>query len=226
MMFLILKIEVHFVLGVEVELLARGVIASQHLYSVYELDRGYLGDLRNVSFKYFQLVSVVLSDILHDEFQHSRFHRHNVVHTVDIAHLEIKSDVLVDVARGSVLFSSVNRCYLVNAVEYAYAGLLVELRRLVEERVFLEVVKTEDVRAALCALRNYLRRVYLGEIILLHEDVHTVHKTLLKLEYSALVRISQRSNAVIELGVDSAVESALRDLERHFALGGADKANV
>ena len=70
--------------------------ASQQLDSVSKLYRRNFLYLRNVSLKYSQLVLIVLLDILENGLEHCDLHFHNVIHTVDIAHFKVKTDILVD----------------------------------------------------------------------------------------------------------------------------------
>ena len=73
----------------------------------------------------------MLFQIFHHITQAGSFHCHYIVHTVDIAHFKVQTDVLVDMTGSCVLFCTIYRSNLKNTVEECHSSLLIELRRLV-----------------------------------------------------------------------------------------------
>ena len=100
-----------------------------------------------------------------------------------------------------MLFCSVHGGYLKNTVEECHSSLLVELGRLVEECFIVEIVKAEDVGAALCTLCHDLGSVYLSELIVQHKLSESTYHALLELEDRTLGRVSQSHAPVVKVDI-------------------------
>ena len=91
-------------------------------------------------------------------------------------------------------------------VKHAHHHLLVELRALLQHSRTVEILQTEQVCAALCALGTDLRCVDLGEALAVKELPETSHHALLDAESRPLPHISKRDGPHVQLGLQGSVE--------------------
>ena len=120
----------HFIFRFQVKLVLRAFI-SKNFLSLQQGDTRNFLNHRNISFQKFQFIRIMLFQIFHHITQAGSFHCHYIVHTVDIAHLKVQTDVLVDMTGSCVLFCTIYRSNLKNTIEECHSSLLIELRRLV-----------------------------------------------------------------------------------------------
>ena len=174
----------------QIQLVLRALVSEDFL-CLQQCYTWNLLDNRHICLKQIQFISIVLFEIFHNITQHSSFHRHNIVHAVNIAHFKVKANILVDVTRGRMLFGTIYRCNFENTIEKCNCSLLIELRRLVQECRLIEIFQMEDIRTALSALCNDFRRMDFRKAFLQHKFTESAYNALLHLKDSTLIYVTK-----------------------------------
>ena len=216
--------EQHFFVRVEVVTVLGlvAVLLFHDLLGLVEADGRDLLDLRDLHVQHGDLFRAVLLDVVHHILQHAGLHLHDVVHRVDIRHLEVEADIFVQMARGVVALGAVNRADLKHAAERAREVLLVELRGLRKVGRIAEVVQLEQVRAALCARDNDLGRVDVGKALRLHIFRKAVRNRALNAEYRLLARMAQGDRAQRQVDVERQAHILLAERHGELLVGAAE----
>ena len=183
------------------------------------LGEGYGRDLvdhRQLGAQHVELFLAVFLHIGDDILEHAGLHLHDVVHRVDVGHLKVKADVLVQVARSVVALGAVYVADLKNAAKDASGVLLIELGGLGQIGLLAEVVELKDVCTALGAGRDDLGRMDVGEALAEHILGKAVGNRALDAEDGLLARMAQGDRAQRQLGVQRHAQVFLAERDRNL----------
>ena len=187
-----------------------------------EADGRDLADLGDLGVQHGDLLRAVLLDVLHHGFEHADLHLHDVVHRIDVGHLEVQADIFIQVARGVVALGAVNRADLKHAAKCARQVLLVELRGLREVGRVAEVVQLEQVRAAFRACDNDFRGMDVGKALRLHIFRKAVRDRALDAEDRLLARVAQGDRAQRQINVERQSHILLAERHGKLLIGAAE----
>src|SRR5699024_275073 len=104
--------------------------------------------------KYSDLVRILFFKEFHRILEISGLHRHHILEPVDISHLKIKARIFVQMALCIMFLRTEYRGCLEYSVKYPDHHLFVELGALLQDRRPMEIIQTEQVRAALRTLSS------------------------------------------------------------------------
>ena len=158
-------------------------------------------DDRQLDIQQVKLGLYMLGQIVHQILEHAGFHRHDIIHRVNVCHFKVQTNVLVQMAGGVVTLCAVNIANLKHAAKHTGGVLLVELRRLRQISLLAEIVQLEDVCAALSTGRNDFRGVDAGEALAHHVFREALCNGCLNAEYSTLARMAQGNRAERQVNV-------------------------
>ena len=143
------------------------MVLKEYLVHLAQFPCRYIGrQFRSSSTEQVQFVCAIVLHTVDDIVQQCSLKRHHILLTFDKAHLHIKRDILVQVARSVMLFCAVGGCNLKDTLIHAHTYLFIELRRLCQIDLFAEIVQLKHVGTTLSPLRNNLRSINLRKAVL------------------------------------------------------------
>src|SRR5262249_24564336 len=125
---------------------------------------------------------------------------HQVVLVFDESHLHVHAYVFVEMARGVMFFSAIDRCDFEYSLQRTHHDLLVELRALRKKCFASEIIESEKLRSALGSGSHDLGRVYFGELSFSQVFAESFAEYRFDFENRANLRAAQRERAVVEHG--------------------------
>ena len=156
-----------------------------------------------------QVVGILRLQQVHHALEEGGLRLHQVGEGVDIAHLHVHGDILVQMAGGVVLLRPEHRGYLKHPLKDAHHHLLVELGGLGQKRLLAEVFHAEDVAAALGPGMDDLGGVDLGATLCEHLVPEGPAHGLLNFEHRALAQVAQRHGAQRQFSIQVQVHLVL-----------------
>ena len=191
------------------------VLFSDDLLDLIKSHRRDLIRLRKLNSENLQLLRILLFQKIHRVLKISGLHRHDILESVDIAHLEIKACIFVQMALRVVLLRPEHRRCLKHAVKHADHHLFIKLRALLKNRRSVEIFETEEVRTALRALGTDLRCVYLCKSFSVQKIPESSYQPFLNPESRTLPDIPKGDGTVVQLRFQRCVHLPLCNRQRH-----------
>ena len=186
-------------------------------YQLFGLVKTYCRDLvhlRKLHLQNGKLMSVVFLKKFYRILEKSGFHLHDILKSVDIAHLKIKACIFIQMTFCVMLLCTEYRAGLKYTVKNTYHHLFIKLRALCQNCRFMEITQLEQVCTTLCTSGSDLRCVDLGEPLLIEVITKCPHQSLLDLEFCTLLHITQGDRTIIQLCLQGSVQLPFVDGQR------------
>ena len=186
-------------------------------YQLFCFVKTYGRDLvyfRKFHFQNGKLMGVIFLQKLDCILKKSGFHLHDILKSVDIAHLKIKACIFVQMTFGVVFLCTEYRAGLKYAVKNTYHHLFVKLRALCQDGRFVEVAQLEQVCTTLCASGSDLRCVDLGKSFFVEIITECTHQSFLDLEFCTLLHVTQGDRTIVQFCLQGSVQFPFVDCQR------------
>ena len=167
------------------------------LFDVCEFYCRNLTDIRKFYPKNFQFSVIFFFQQFHCILKKSCFHCHNIFKSINIAHLKIKTCILVQMTLCVMLFRSEYRCCLEHSVEYTDHHLFIELWALCQYSRSVEIFQFENIGSAFCTFCPDLRCMDLCKLLTVQEISECSCKSFLNSEFRTFPDISKRNGTVV-----------------------------
>ena len=151
-------------------------------------------------------MGIVFLKKLYCVLEKSCFHFHDILKSVDIAHLKIKACIFVQMTFCVMLLCAEYRSGLKYTVKNAYHHLFIKLRALCQNSRFMKIAQLEQVCTALCTSGSDLRCVDLGKSLFIEIITKCPHQSFLDLEFCTLLHITQGDRTIIQLCLQGSIQ--------------------